>query len=164
MVTWLSAVDAFPLKKGEKIFPDKNFVISDFAEELEGMHLLRFPLDKQVAEGTVLSFECKQPVNLLVGYLNTERKEFAEAPTLETDASANHYGQADVKIANVLAVSSRGTVNIHSYSFPEGKHTLNLGKGGLLVFGFIDARQALRPHNAGIGATDVSNAVDWLFY
>jgi hypothetical protein len=157
-------IDSYSLRKGEKVFSDKEFIINDFAEELKNLRPLRFALDKQATEGTSLSFECKQPASLLVGYLNTERKEFAKAPTLETDAGANQYGQGDVKIANAMDIAGRGTVNIHSYAFPKGKHTLNLGKGGLLVFGFVDALQTLRPHNAGIGATDVASSVDWLFY
>jgi hypothetical protein len=111
-----------------------------------------------------LVFESKRPVNVLVGYLNTERREFAKAPTLETDANANQYGQGDVKITNALVIQGRASVNIHTYTLPAGKNTLNLGKGALIVLGFTDANQTIAPHNAGIGATNVSNKVDWLFY
>jgi len=154
----------YSIKTGEKVFSDNDFVIAGFSEELKNMRPVRFNQDKQAEEGTSLTFESKQPVSLLVGYLNTERKEYAKAPTLETNASANQYGQGDVKIANALDIPGRGSVNIHTYTFDAGKHTLSLGKGGLIVFGFIDANQKIQPHNAGFGGDDPSSKIDWLFY
>lgn len=155
---------SYLIKKGEKVFSDKDFVIGDFSPELKNMKAIRFSQDKQAEHGTTLSFESQKPVSILVGYLNTERKEYAKAPTLETDASANQYGQGDVKIANALDIPGRGSVNIHSYTFPAGKNTLNLGKGALIILGFIDANQKIIPHNAGFGGEDASSKIDWLFY
>ncbi|NDW09710.1 glycoside hydrolase family 20 zincin-like fold domain-containing protein [Dysgonomonas sp. 520] len=157
-------VPTYAIKKGEKVFSDKQFIINGFSEELKLMKPYRFSQDKQYEEGTTLTFEAKQPVSLLIGYLNTERKEYAKAPTLETDASANLYGQGDVKIANALDIPDRGSVNIHTYNFGVGQHTLNLGKGALMIFGFIDANQKIQPHNAGFGGDDASSRIDWLFY
>jgi tetratricopeptide (TPR) repeat protein len=158
------SIKSYPLKKGEKVFADKEFVFGDFAAELKALKPLRPVMDNQVKEGTVITFENSRPVSVLVGYLNSERKEFAKAPTLETDANANQYGQCDVKIANALEVHGRASVNIHSYTFPAGKNTLNLGKGALIVLGFIDAEQTIVPRNASIGVSDVSAKADWLFY
>ena len=154
----------YTLNTRERIFSDENFVIGDFSEDLKKLKSLRFSLKKQATEGTTLRFESRQPVQVLVGYFNSERKEFAKAPTLEIDASANQYGQADVKIANAMDIPRRASVNIHSYTLPAGKNTLDLGKGGLLVLGFIDAEQKIQPYNADIGGADVGAKVDWLFY
>lgn len=155
---------AYTIKTGEKVFSDKDFVIGDFSPELKNMRPIRFSQDKQAELGTTLSFENQKPVTLLVGYLNTERKEYAKAPTLETNASANQYGQGDVKIANAFDIRGRGSVNIHTYTFSAGKNTLNLGKGALIIIGFIDAGQKITPHNAGFGGEDASSKIDWLFY
>ena len=164
-VTLEKNMPVYSLKNGEKIFSDADFVIEGFAEELKNMKPLRFSLDKQAEEGTSISFESKEPVNVLVGYLNTERKEYAKAPTLETDAGANQYGQGDVKIANALNVPGRASVNIHAYTFPKGKNTLNLGKGGLMILGFTKASQTIHPRNAGFGGDQSAGSkVDWLFY
>jgi hypothetical protein len=157
-------VESYTLKKGEKAFAGETFVIGDFAEELKALKPLRFPFREQIEDGTTLTFENDRPVNLLVGYLNTERKEFAQAPTLETDANANQYGQGDAKIVNALDIPGRASVNIHAYTFPAGKNTLNLGKGALIIFGFTDASRQIVPHNAGIGSENISAKVDWLFY
>ena len=154
----------YTLAKNEKIFTDENFVISDMSEALKNLKGLRFPLRQQNGEGTILTFVSPKPVQVLVGYFNTERPDFARPPTLETDASANQYGQADVKIVNALDVPQRASVNIHSYTLPAGKNTLSLGRGGLLVLGFIDAEQKIIPYNAGISLPDIGSKVDWLFY
>jgi hypothetical protein len=158
------SIPQYLLAKGEKAFTDENYTIGEFSDELKHLKALRFPLSAQLREGTSFRFETPKPVQVLVGYLNSERREFADAPALETDAGANRYGQADVKIVNALEIPKRASVNIHSYTFPAGKHSLNLGKGGLLVLGFIDAGQAIKPHNAGIGGSDIGSKVDWLFY
>lgn len=154
----------YSIKDNEKIFSDKDFVIKGFADEIKNMKPLRFSQDKQYEEGTTLTFEAKEPVNMLVGYLNTERKEYAKAPTLETDATANNYGQGDVKIANALDIPNRGSVNIHTFTFPTGKHTINLGKGALMIIGFTSADQKIAPRNAGFGGESASSKIDWLFY
>lgn len=158
------SVAQYTFAKGEKVFSDEKYGIGNFSEELKNLKPIRFSLSAQQKNGTTLAFEAKKPVQVLIGYFNSERKDFAKAPALETDASANQYGQADVKIANALDVPQRGSVNIHSYTFPAGKNTLNLGKGGLLVLGFIDADQKIQPHNGGAGGEDIGSKVDWLFY
>lgn len=155
----------YTLKNGEKVFADENYIIDGFAEELKNMRPFRFNLKDQIENGTTLIFENGEPVKVLVGYLNTERKEYAKAPTLETDASANQYGQGDVKIANALNIPGRASINIHTYTLPAGKNTLNLGKGGLIVLGFIDASQEIRIRNAGFGGDETPGSkVDWMFY
>lgn len=155
---------SYVIKNGQKVFADKDFVIDGFSEELKNMRPYLFNMDKQASEGTTITFECKEPVSVLVGYVNSERKEFAKSPTLETDASANSHGQGDVKIANALNIPRRGSVNIHTFTYPTGKHTLNLGTGALMVLGFIDANQKITPHNAGFGGNDPSSKIDWIFY
>lgn len=158
-------VETYPLRKGEKVFADGDWVIKDVCEELKQMKAMRFKLSEQADEGTSITFESKEPVQLLVGFLNTERREYAKAPTLETDAGANEFGQGDVKIANAIDVSARGTVNVHAYTYPAGKHTLTIGKGGVMVLGFIKASQTIQPRNAGLGGDGQANSkIDWLFY
>lgn len=154
----------YSLKKGEKVFADKDYTINAFADEIKNLKPIRLNMDQQASDGTSITFESKEPVNILVGYFNTERKEYAKAPTLETDASANEYGQGDVKIANAIDIPGRASVNIHTYSFPAGKNTLTLGKGALMIIGFVNASETISPRNAGFGGEGESSKVDWLFY
>ncbi len=163
-VAFTNKVETYSIKKGEKVFSDQPYLLGDFAEELKNLRPLRFSLDEQSKNGTSLTFTSKEAVNVIVGYLNTERKEYAKAPTLETDASANQFGQGDVKIANAIDVPGRASVNIHTYTFPAGTNTLSLGKGGVLILGFTSANQKIAPRNAGIGGEGESSKIDWLFY
>jgi hypothetical protein len=112
-------------------------------------------------KGTSLKFSTTRPVKLLVGYFNKSEVDFAKAPELETDASANDYGQGEIKISNAFLSEGLPPVNVHSYSFKAGTHTLNLPKGALLILGFIDGDQEIKIYNAGLGA--YGKEIDWLF-
>ena len=153
----------FPLTKGEKVFGDKDYLISAVADELKQLKGIRFDMDKQASEGTTVAFENKKPVNVLVGYFNTPKGDYARAPKLEVDASANDFGQADVKIFNAVEIPGRAAINVHSYTFPAGKNKLTLGKGGLMILGFTDASEKITPRNAGLGGEGDAGNVDWLF-
>jgi hypothetical protein len=55
-------------------------------------------------------------------------------------------------------------VNIHTYEFKPGENELKLGKGRVLIFGFIDANQKVTSRDVGLIGDDEKEAVDWLFY
>ena len=93
-------------------------------------------------------------------YKETKAGDLAP-PTLETDASANDFGQAEIKIANAIKTNEGRLLNLHSYTFPKGKNTLSLGKGAVLVLGFINENEPLRIHNAGFDGS--GKDIDWLF-
>ena len=83
------------------------------------------------------------------------------APRLETDASANQYGQADIKIANAMEIENMPAVNVHQYHFEAGEHMLNLGQGQCLILGFSKAAPDFVTRDAGFME---KSAIDWLFY
>ncbi|HEV9036157.1 MAG TPA: hypothetical protein VGQ51_06040, partial [Puia sp.] len=113
-------------------------------------------------EGTRIVFTCKEPVDLLVGFFNRKSSAFLAAPQLETDASANDYGQAEPRIANALAVAGMPPVNVHAWSFAPGEHTLTLGKGLCLVLGFAKPMGKISTYDAGVDEPGSKN-LDWLF-
>lgn len=153
----------YSINTGKEIFTDTANYIKDFAEELKELNGLKFSRIKQLQEGTVLKFTNSAPVNVLVGYFNTKDPMYLGAPQLETDASANDYGQADIKIANALIVSGMPPVNVHSYSFKAGSNTLTLGKGACLVLGFVDGSQPIPTYDTGLTSSGVKRELDWLF-
>ena len=155
--------ERYDYKEGNKVFNDKNYQIKSFAEELKNLKGVRMNLAEQIEEGTNLKFESDSPVSVIVGFFNTERKEYLKSPTLETDASANEFGQGDVKITNAIDITERESVNIHTYTYPGGKHTLKLGKGGALILGFSDGKIPIEPRSVAKEGGDSSD-VDWLFY
>jgi len=164
-VTMLTKGTAWvPLKKGGTFYNDSEVKIIDVAEELQNLKGLRLNDKKQQNEGTILRFENKKPVQVLVGYFNTNSYTVLQPPTLETNASANDRGQADIKIANALKLDGLYPVNIYTYRYESGTNELVLGKGRVLILGFIDGNTEIRAHDAGLSGSDDGVPVDWLFY
>lgn len=150
------------LSKGANIISGISSSLKEVAPELKNMSVLKLDASTQREHGTTLEFEASEPVKLLVGYFRSDQSMYAKAPTLETDASANLYGQADPAILNGIDIAGQPSVNFHVYSFPAGKHSIALGKGLLLVSNFTKSEIASR--NAGLTDEKSSETVDWLFY
>jgi hypothetical protein len=158
----LSVTDGYyPIAAGQQIFADTTLSLKETAIELQNLKGIKLSRNKQITQGTSLKFSTSKPVKLLVGYFNKPAEGLAKAPELETDASANDYGQADIKISNAVLAAGLPPVNVHTYQFKAGTHTLNLPKGALLLLGFIDGNQDIKTYNAGLGA--YGKEIDWLF-
>lgn len=138
--------------------PDAKVV--GLAPELEGLTAFRVNGDAQRKTGTEIEFESRTPVRLLVGYFKDDQKKYAKAPKLETDASANEYGQAEPVLTSAIHLDKMPLANIHAYKFEAGKHSLLLPKGYTLVLGFTT--DEITPRNAALAGED--KAMDWLFY
>lgn len=156
----LNGLQSAKLRKGTVLFSDLKVRVEALAPELEKLTAFAFNGDKQRKDGTTVSFEASEPVNLLVGYFKDDQKKYAKAPKLETDAAANEYGQAEVKLTNAIRLKGMPLANVHVYHFSKGKHSLLLPKGYLLVLGFTTDEVQMR--NAGLAGAD--ETVDWLFY
>jgi hypothetical protein len=157
-------IKTIPLQKGQMIYSDKDFKIEKVAEELQNLSALQLNNNHQQEQGTVLRFENAKPVKVLVGYFNGNSNSILTPPTLETNAQANDRGQADIKIANALLIPGLYPVNVYSYSYPAGKNELILGKGQVLVLGFIEGNQEIITSDAGLAETGIKAPIDWLFY
>jgi hypothetical protein len=163
-VKLLTKADPYFLAAGQAVFADTTARITAFAPELAGLQGLKFSKAAQQAQGTEIRFKTDKPVRLLVGFFNQKSPRFLPIPTLEIDASANDYGQADSKITNALAIGGMPPVNVHTYSFKAGTHTLNLARGACVILGFIDGSQPLRTYDAGLGeGVRKVGELDWLF-
>lgn len=157
----LSGTEGFyTVTTGEKPFSDTTLAIADAAVEIHGLKGLKLSQTK-LQKINSIKFNTNKPVKLLVGYFNSKEASFAKSPELETDASANDYGQGEIKISNAISVKGMPTVNIHTYSFKSGTHILNLPKGALLLLGFIDGNQEVKMYNAAVGA--YGKEIDWVF-
>jgi len=156
-------VTRFQYKKGSSVYSDNKSVIDDFSPELQKLSGVVFSDKEQQEKGTVLKFKSDKPVKVLVGYFNTNSYSVLNPPTLETNAQANDRGQADIRIANAMLIPGLYPVNVYSYSYAAGENELVLGKGRVLVLGFIDGAQEIPTHDANIG-TSGTPSVDWLFY
>lgn len=151
----------YNLAEGAKISRGETSIIKDLAPELKELRAIRLGKSDQIMYGTQLGFENAKPVKVLVGYFKDTQSGELAPPVLETDASANNFGQSEIKIANAIKTGSGRLINVHSYSFPKGKNTLSLGKGAVLVLGIISDDEPLRIHNAGFDGS--GKDIDWLF-
>ena len=157
------------ITKGGKAFADTNLLINSFAKQLEGLQAVNFNYKQQLTQSTSISFECDKPVKVLVGYFKTQRAAFTKdtiylkEPELETNASADDYGQAEIKISNAIAIEGLPPVNIHTYSFKAGKNTLKLEKGVCLILGFVDGNTVIPIYDAGLMSDNKNKNLDWLF-
>ena len=150
------------LTKGTQLISGIESVLNEVAPELQDMKVLKRDATSMRENGSVIEFETAEPVKLLVGYFRSDQRMYAKAPTLETDASANLYGQADPVLLNAIDLKGQPAVNIHAYNFPAGKHSIVLGKGLSLIFGFTGSDIQFR--NAGLTDDESSENIDWLFY
>ncbi|WP_426329472.1 alpha-d-galacturonidase [Pedobacter sp. R-06] len=157
----LNETESYVIAKDAPLFADTAIKIKEVAAQLVGLKGIKLAKEKQIKIGTDIKFRTKVPVKLLIGFFNQKDAQYLAPPQLETDASANNYGQSEIKISNALVPYGFPPVNVHAYSFPAGTHTLNLGKGACLVLGFIDDKQELRIFNAGLDGR--GKDIDWLF-
>lgn len=162
-VQWQDGHRFFIADSMAKIFSDRDYSIHAIAPELRGLRGLVMSYDKQAREGTTVTFTTKSPVKLLVGFFNAKDSFILKAPELETNASANNYGQSETKIANAVVVKGLPPVNIHSYSFGAGTHTLKLARGIGLILGAVPDNQPLPLYDAGLTEKGAKKEIDWLF-
>jgi glycosyl hydrolase family 67 len=162
-------ISRYSLDSLSDVFSDTGFSILASAKELKELLGVQLPFQQQLREGTELKFTNSQPVNVLVGYFNPQRVAFSKdsvflkAPELETNASANDYGQAETKIANAVVIKGLPPLNIHSYSFNAGTNILKLAKGVCLILGFVKGDQEIPLYDAGLNESGTKKEIDWLF-
>jgi len=165
----LAAIDYINLENGASIFPDTALAIKNVAAELKGLKAVALPFKQMQQTAKSISFTADKPVKILVGYFKTQRGAFTtdtvylKAPELETNASADDYGQAEIKISNAIAIEGMPPVNIHTYSFKTGKNILKLEKGVCLILGFVDADTVVPIYDAGLTGDLRNKNIDWLF-
>jgi hypothetical protein len=159
----------FAIDVNTSIFSDTSLMIKTFASELKGLKALQLSFKQQRRAGTTINFTTDKPVKVLVGFFKTQRAAFTtdtiflKEPELETNASADDYGQAEIKISNAIAIDGMPPVNIHTYLFKAGTHQLKLGKGVCLILGFVDGQQVIPIYDAMLMSDPKNKNIDWLF-
>lgn len=149
------------MREGVSPFSNRpELTIEAIAPELKGLQGFVFDGELKRTEATTFRFTCTEPVKLLVGYFKGDNKRFAQAPKLETDATANDYRQAEPLLTNAVNVKGWAVTNVHPYHFEAGTHEVTLPRGYLLVLGFTSSD--IKSRNAGLAGSD--ETPDWLFY
>lgn len=164
-VTLLSeSKGTYAVKNGTKVYGTDISELTKIAPELQNLKGIAFDETAQNEKGTHLKFKNTKAVKLVVGYFNSDQKRFLFPPSLETDAAGNAHGQAEVILASAMNLKELPRINIHTYSFQPGENKLDLGKGRVLILGFIDADQTITTRDVGYIDEGEKGAVDWLFY
>ena len=163
-INWeINGLKTFPVTVGKEVFLDSNVYVKNFDEALKGMQGLKLSY-KSMEKPTTIAFSCDEPVDILVGYFNSADAKFLQKPKLETDASGNDRGQAEPRLRNAFVVNGGMPVlDVHTYSFPAGRHELNFAKGIYLVLGAVSRSNALPSYDAELTTTGVKRELDWLF-
>ncbi|MCD0466945.1 glycoside hydrolase family 20 zincin-like fold domain-containing protein [Flavobacterium sp. ENC] len=156
--------NTYPVKNGTKVYGTPISEIIKTAPELQNLNGIVFDETSQNEKGTHLKFKNTKAVKLVVGYFNSDQKRFLFPPSLETDAAGNANGQAEVILASAMNLKELPRVNIHTYTFQPGENKLDLGKGRVLILGFIAAEQIITPRDVGYIDAGEKAAIDWLFY
>jgi len=163
-VTILSKTEGiYTLNDKASIYADTTLVANVYDGILKDLKGIRLSQKEQITKGTMLKFTTDKPVKLLVGFFKEKGKNYSAEPTLENDASANDYGQAEIKIGNAIVFTDLPPVNIHAYSFAAGTHTLTLAKGECVILGFIDADTKLPIYDAAMHKGGANRKIDSLF-
>jgi hypothetical protein len=164
-VTMLSETKGtYVVKNGTKVYGTPISELIKVAPELQNLKGIAFDETAQNENGTHLKFKNTKTVKLVVGYFNSDQKRFLFPPSLETDAAGNAHGQAEVILASAMNLKELPRINIHTYTFQPGENKLDLGKGRVLILGFIDANQTITTRDVGYIDEGEKGAVDWLFY
>jgi hypothetical protein len=152
----------YTLDSGARVFTDTALTIRAVAGPLKRLPAIRQSFKQQKTKGTQLTFTSSEPVDLLIGFFDQKGAGYLPPPQLETDASANDFGQADPKISHALVVNGMPSVNVHAWSFPPGTHTFELGKGLCLVLGFVKPLGKTKGYDAALNEPGKKD-LDWLF-
>ncbi|MBS1654514.1 MAG: hypothetical protein JSU05_06705 [Bacteroidetes bacterium] len=161
-VRWIDAAGStYVIDSAVHIFPDTSLSVLNYAKELKGLKGISLPFRSMQSSATTITFTSSSAVKVLVGYFNSKDTLYAKAPELETNAAANDNGEAEIKIANAIVIKGMPAVNIHTYSYEAGTHTLTIPKGVALILGFVN--EEVPVYDAGLTEKGENREIDWLF-
>jgi len=146
--------ETYKVETGAKVFTDRDFVIQSLAPELNGLTGVRFSHNAAKRGLEPLEFEVAEPVEVLVGYFNSNQKAWLQVPKLEFAAQADERGGVDAVLENAAEISSSPNVNIHAFRFDAGEKKLELiGKGSFVVLGIVPQSAQLNKRDAHRGTS-----------
>ena len=137
--------ETYKIEVGAKVFTDRNFVIQTLELELNGLTGIRFSHEAAKEGLPPIEFEASEPVYVLVGYFDSDKKAWLQVPKLEFAAQADERGGVDTVLENAATISSSPNVNLHAFRFDAGKQKLELiGKGSFVILGVVPQSMKLK--------------------
>ena len=130
--------ETYRVEVGAKVFTDRGYTVQSLAKELNGLTGIRFSHTTAKEGMPPIEFDVAEPVQVLVGYFDSNQKAWLQVPRLETAAQADERGGVDTVIENAAIISSCPNVNVHAFRFGAGRQKLELiGKGSFVILGFV---------------------------
>ena len=130
--------EIYKVEVGAKVFTDRNFAIQSLVPELSGLTGIRFSHNQAKQGMEPIEFEVTEPVQVLVGYFDSNQKAWLQVPRLEVAAQADERGGVDTAIENAAVISGCPNVNVHAFRFDAGRQKLELiGKGSFVILGVV---------------------------
>jgi len=146
--------ETYKVEVDAKVFSDRNFTIQSLAAELNGLTGIRFSHEVAKKGLEPIEFEAAEPVQVLVGYFNSNQKAWLQVPKLEFAAQADERGGVDTVIENAATIASCPNVSVHAFRFDAGRQRLELiGKGSFVILGVVPQTVQLQKRDAHIGGT-----------
>ena len=134
----LTNAEIYKVEVGAKLFTDRNFSIQSLAPQLNGLTGIRFSHETAKNGLPPIEFEVTEPVQVLVGYFDSNQKAWLQVPKLEFAAQADERGGVDTAIENAATIASCPNVNVHAFRFDAGRQKLELiGKGSFVILGVV---------------------------
>jgi hypothetical protein len=102
--------------------------------------------------GSVLEIEAPAKLKLLVGYFRSERPEFLQVPTGETDAAAADLIEQAASIQNAATIQGMPPLDIHIMNIHEGRQVVDMhGRGLFVILGVVSAKTDVPERDASLG-------------
>ena len=141
---------SYKVAVGARVFADRSETTISVAPELKGL------LGIQISDGDAesgkyqpIEFSTTQPVQVLIGYFNSEGKNWLKPPQLETDALAAERGSTSPLIRNAVAIHGLPPVDVYAQYYPAGRNLLDVhGSGGFIVLGVVPRSVEITPRDA----------------
>jgi len=137
--------ETYKVETGAKVFTDRGYTIQHVARQLDGLTGIRFSHNQAKDGLPSLEFEVSEPVEVLVGYFDSNKKAWLQVPKLESAAQADERGGVDVVLEKAATISECPDVNLHAFHFDAGRQKLELiGKGSFVVLGIVPQSAKLK--------------------
>ena len=121
---------------GAKVFMDRPWEMQSLAPELSGLTGIRFS-DAEARAGRYvpIEFETTEPVQVVIGYVQSKEKGWRQPPELETDAMVGNMINEPL-LLNAAAVDTLQPINAYVLKFGTGRHKIELrGDGSFIILG-----------------------------
>jgi hypothetical protein len=141
--------ETFKVKVGAHVFTDRDFQIQSLAPELNGLTGIRFSHSgARKGRNGPIEFEAGVPVEVLVGYFDSDDPAWLQVPQLENNATADERGGVDTLIQNAATISGCPNIDVHAFRYGTGPQKLEFsGQGSFVILGIVPQSEGLEKRN-----------------